>query len=137
MSEQLSPIELGDIVSISLEVNSRFYYDEQANTICGFHGESVIPFSGSPALLTAKPARDFDWAMLGIIQTSQIRVRTVFNNRDWNEVEQFVSEWLPVARRAINGFGPEVVMYNVRLPQFVPPVVRRYLPYFRKKLGQS
>ena len=137
MSEQLAPLEFGDIVSISLEVKSRFYYDEQANIVCGYHGETVIPFSGSAALLTAKPAPDFDRAMLGIVQTSHVRVRTVSDGSCWDEVEQFMSEWLPEARSAINKFGPQVIMFNLRLPNFVAPTVRRYLPGLRDQIRRS
>ena len=123
--------------SISRELNSRFYYNEQASIVCGYHAETVIPFSGSAALLTAEPRPDFNRAMLGIIQTTNVRVRTVTDGRCWDQIEEFMSEWLSEVRIAINGFGPQVIMFNLRLPDFVAPTVRRYFPPLRDRLRRS
>jgi hypothetical protein len=128
---ELTPLEIGPLHAISLEVEERPYLSPWGVVGSAYHAEAIVDYSGSSRLWTARPHNDFDWGMAGIVQRDQVRLHVINDSKDWDGIERLMTREFAAARKAVNGFSPTVIMFNVRIAPLMEPLVRTYVERLR------
>ncbi len=128
---QLEPLEIGELHSVSLETAQREYLNVYGVRLSAYHFEAVVRYSGSSVLWSARPNTDFNWRWGGVVLSNTVRIRGVYDDKNWGEIENWVNEGLGEAREAVNAFGPNVVMFNLRLAEALPPAVETLVARFK------
>lgn len=70
---ELHPLTIGELRSVSLEIEERPYLSSYGVLSDGYHAEAEVLYSGSKALWRAKPNRTFDWGFGGLCPWSRGR----------------------------------------------------------------
>jgi hypothetical protein len=133
LQQTLHPLRVGPLKSISIDVEQSLFLSIYEVQFAAYRAEAIVPYEGSPELWSALPNKSFNWDIRGIVQRNAVRVVCVLDSKNWLEVETFVLKWLDDVQKALPDFGPSIIMYNVRLPALIRPVVLRSIEIVRAR----
>lgn len=128
---ELVPLEIGPLHAISLEVEPRWYLSTYEVPGHAYHAEAIVGYQGSKALWSARPNDAFDWRMRGVIQEQQVRIQVLQDTKDWDGLERLMEKELAEARKALNAFLPNVIMFNLHNTPLMGPLVSKYVERLR------
>lgn len=130
-SNELRPLELGYLHSISLEMNERWYRNCYNVACCKYHFQGVVTYSGSPTLWSAKPSKDFEWCQPGIVKAGEIRLLYVSDDLNLEASEEAIRNDMKTIQAGLQLMGPRVVMLDVQLANPLRDLTRRILKRMR------